>query len=365
MSNELVVLEKINAVDLFAPEKVDEIIFKIKEEVLKFKPDMTTPKGRKEIASMAYKVAQSKTYLDKLGKELGEDARKKIEFINAERKKITTELDKLRDEVRKPLDDWEQKEKERVESHQREISIIEQTGKSIEIGHLSLALEEMESNLKIVTEISRDFEEFQEKANDIISIAKLRIQNAITKRKEHDYAQAEAARLKSEADEKARKEREELIAREAAEKAKKLAEENAAREKAEIERKAKEQAEKAKLEAERLEQEKLREKARAEAAEAARIKAEQKAKEDAVRAEEEKKLAIAREKHRIEQEASAKIAAEKAEILKREANKKHVAQINNAALKAFSEKLKIDELLAKEIVVLIAQGMVPNVKINY
>lgn len=363
--SDLIVVNNLKATDVFNPNKVDQVLAKIKEEVSKFKPDMTTPKGRKEIASMAYKVSQSKTYLDKLGKELGEDARKQIETINEERRKIVKELDQLRDEVRKPLDDWEQKEKERVENHQREISIIEQKGKSIEIGYLSLALEEMESNLEIINSISRDFEEFQEKANETILIAKLRIESAITKRKEHDYQQAELARVKAEAEEKARKEREEIIAREAAAKAKKDAEEKAAREKAEIEQKAKEQAEKARLEADRLEQEKLREKARAEAAEAARIRAEEKAKEDAIRAENEKKLAVAREAKRLADEASAKLAAEKAEIEKREANKKHVAKINNEAANAFYSSLNIDQSLAKEIVILIAKGLVPNVKINY
>ncbi|EES5368095.1 cell envelope biogenesis protein TolA, partial [Escherichia coli] len=37
---------------------------------MSFVPDITTAKGRKEIAYLAYKVAQTKTYLDGLGKDL-------------------------------------------------------------------------------------------------------------------------------------------------------------------------------------------------------------------------------------------------------------------------------------------------------
>ncbi|NCC62922.1 MAG: hypothetical protein EOM12_18870, partial [Verrucomicrobiae bacterium] len=61
----LVVLEPTTALSVFADAaKVDPILAAIKKVVAEFTPDITTAKGRAEIASLAHKVARSKTYLD-------------------------------------------------------------------------------------------------------------------------------------------------------------------------------------------------------------------------------------------------------------------------------------------------------------
>lgn len=49
---------------------LDPFLQKIREEIDGFVPDVTTRKGREAIASIAYKVARSKTALDNVGKEL-------------------------------------------------------------------------------------------------------------------------------------------------------------------------------------------------------------------------------------------------------------------------------------------------------
>ncbi|HAJ6532984.1 TPA: DUF2856 family protein [Escherichia coli] len=68
---DLVVIEKANAMTVFqSADQIEEILQKVEREVMSFVPDITTAKGRKEIASLAYKVAQTKTYLDGLGKDL-------------------------------------------------------------------------------------------------------------------------------------------------------------------------------------------------------------------------------------------------------------------------------------------------------
>lgn len=67
----LVTIEPVNALAIFTtPEKVDPILEAIRKVVSEFEPDVTTAKGRKEIASIAHKVAQSKTYLDGIGNKL-------------------------------------------------------------------------------------------------------------------------------------------------------------------------------------------------------------------------------------------------------------------------------------------------------
>jgi colicin import membrane protein len=66
---ELVELETYTPARIFSDEGVAEI-FKIIEEKVKDAPqDISTEAGRKEIASLAYKVARSKTTVDNIGKE--------------------------------------------------------------------------------------------------------------------------------------------------------------------------------------------------------------------------------------------------------------------------------------------------------
>jgi len=114
VSKELMPLTNVNAVDVFQKGGLTELLEKIRAEAVCHVPDLTSDKGRKAIASVAYKVSQSKTYLDDQGKELVADQKKAIKLVDTERNKMRTELDKLRDEVRKPLNDWEEKEKARV-----------------------------------------------------------------------------------------------------------------------------------------------------------------------------------------------------------------------------------------------------------
>ena len=74
MSNELIVPTKENALEVYQKQNgLDPFLEQIKKEIDSFVPDVTTKKGRDAIASMAYKVAKSKTALDDVGKELVAD----------------------------------------------------------------------------------------------------------------------------------------------------------------------------------------------------------------------------------------------------------------------------------------------------
>lgn len=62
---DLVVIEKQNAMAVFTTkEQLDPIIEAIEKEARSLVPDVSTRKGRDAIASMAHKVARSKTYID-------------------------------------------------------------------------------------------------------------------------------------------------------------------------------------------------------------------------------------------------------------------------------------------------------------
>src|SRR5690606_23826871 len=99
---------------LLDKERFNQFYEAIKAETDKLVPDLTTEKGRKEIASMAFKVAKTKTAIDAAGKLLNEEARAKINIVDAARRDIREKLGELKDEVRRAVAVWEGKEEERI-----------------------------------------------------------------------------------------------------------------------------------------------------------------------------------------------------------------------------------------------------------
>ena len=127
MTNEIQVLEQnSNAIiEAFKIEGGAQSLFdRIAEQARSVVPDLSTDKGRKAIASMARKVASSKTAFDAHGKELKEQYTVITSKIDADRKFFRDKCDALRDEIRKPLTDWENAEKDRVESLQARVDEI-------------------------------------------------------------------------------------------------------------------------------------------------------------------------------------------------------------------------------------------------
>jgi len=96
------------------PARFDQFYDRMREETAKHVPDVSTAKGRAEIASLAFRVTKTKTSLDKAGLGLTEEWRAKTKAVNDARKPIVERLDKLAEEVRKPLTDWENAEAARV-----------------------------------------------------------------------------------------------------------------------------------------------------------------------------------------------------------------------------------------------------------
>ena len=111
---DLVVIEKQNAMAVFTTkEQLDPIIEAIEKEARSLVPDVSTRKGRDAIASMAHKVARSKTYIDNAGKDLVAELKALPKQIDESRRIVRERLDALKDEVRRPLTEWEA-EQERI-----------------------------------------------------------------------------------------------------------------------------------------------------------------------------------------------------------------------------------------------------------
>ena len=115
---DLVVIEKTNALAVFtSQEQLDPLIEAIEKEARSLVPDLSTKKGRDAIASMAHKVARSKTYIDNAGKDLVAELKALPKQIDESRRLVRERLDALKDEVRRPLTEWEA-EQERIKAEE-------------------------------------------------------------------------------------------------------------------------------------------------------------------------------------------------------------------------------------------------------
>lgn len=320
------------------------------DQFLAAAPALDTKKGRDAYASMAFKIARSKTALDNVGKELVADLKEKPKKVDASRKAMRDKLDAWRDEARGPLNEWEAAEEARKARHNDRIEHI----RSFEEfdGLLAAGLEVQLANLEDIA-VDDSLEEYEAEAHRAKDKAVKVLRAAIEAQKAREAEQAGLERLRQEAAEREQKEREQRIAREAEERARREAEKIA-----QAEREAAARREQgAKAEAERKERE--HQEAIAKAKRDAEL-AEQRAKEEYDRKERER---IA-EQQRQEQERLDAERREQEEVARRQADKKHRGRINRTAMQAFIDGGMPPEC-AKQAVTMLAKGEIPNATINY
>lgn len=104
---------------------LDAVLAQIEEKARIANPDTSTEEGRQEIRSTAYKVARTKTALDEVGKALAAEIKAELDDVNAGRKRATEFLDRLKDQIRLPLDQWEHEENRRVADLQARVARLE------------------------------------------------------------------------------------------------------------------------------------------------------------------------------------------------------------------------------------------------
>ncbi|EKU56675.1 hypothetical protein ACINWC323_2696 [Acinetobacter sp. WC-323] len=342
--NELQVLEQNVIVAAFGKENgIQELFNRMAEQARSIVPDVSTKKGRDAIASQAYKVSKSKTAVDNHGKDLVAGIKAQAAVIDRDRKAWRDQCDALRDEIRKPLDEWEKAEEDRVQTIKDRIS-------NFDAGRVD-ALSSSELIKKIIgeveaTAIDESFAEFANEASIKKDAALTSYKQSLEIALKREAEQAELERLRQEEIVRQQKERDEAIARQAAEQAR-----------IEAERKAKEEADR--VEREKQEAIATAEREKREASEReARLVAEKEA------AELRAKHAAEAERQRIEAEQAAKAEAERRAELARQANQAHKKKICNEALKGLLA-LGIDEAKGKEILQAINKGLVPHVSIKF
>lgn len=341
-------LRTIESIDLPANSYADgdglqSIITEVRAIIDNFEHDMSTAAGRKKTASLAHKVSKTKVKLDDIGKGLVGEWKAKAAKVDASRKAMRDQLDELRDQARKPLTDWENNERWRVQAHEDNLQRIKDLALTLNfsIHDLEEALDELKE-----TEVDESWEEFKLQAKHELQRSIDMTESSLNIARQHARTKAENERLEREAAERRQAEREEQLKREATEKAKAEAEEKARQERERIERER----------AEAIAREEAA-KRQAEEAENARIEAEARAK---LEAEEAAARAVEEERKR-QQEATRK---EEEEQVARESNKRRVAAINRAVANAMIE-LGASESVAKSIVEAVAAGKVKHISINY
>jgi hypothetical protein len=371
---ELALLPPTTALALFEGGNVRTVLDKIKAEVLSIVTDPTTEKGRKEIISLARKVASTKVAMDDMGKDLTEEQRKMIDRVNEERRLIRDELDALRDKVRAPVTEYENREKERVAKHEAALAEISKTVNAAMESRDSLAIEEAIFALEGL-DVS-GFEEFKSRAETEKAAGLHRLSKLSDELHAEKVERERIAKEKAEAKAKEQAEREARIAAEAAEKAR-IAAELEAKQKADAES-ARVAEEARKAEAARV-AEREAESRRIAEIEREKLNAERRAKEEAERAEQERLEAEARHKRELaeaearakreaEEKERARIAAEEAEKAaeeKRAANAKHRKKILNEVASDLANELHLADELAGLLAAGIASGKIRHISIQF
>jgi hypothetical protein len=308
---------------LFERDTIDPILDHIKSEILSIPTDISTPNGRKAVASLAYKIARTKSFIEDRHKELVYKEKLRLGAIDAEWKRIRETLDSLKIEVRKPLTDWEEKEENRVLQHELHISRLEDAIK-IRVDATTADIEAAIARLE-ADEVDGDImEEFEQRAVMAKAQSLQLLCERLQRSKQADAQRTELDRLRKEKEERDKEERERQIA----ERARKQAEDAAAKQ--------------------------------VEEARAATQRAERELAEAQERAQREQERAVEAERKRIE--ALDRVAAYDRE--QREQDRQHRAKINNEVLAALVAG-GIKENIGKKVIELIAKGQVPHCKINY
>ena len=318
---DLVVIEKKNAMAVFTNnDQLDPLIEAIEKEARSLVPDVTTKKGRDAIASMAHKVARSKTYIDNAGKDLVAELKALPKQIDESRRVVRERLDALKDEVRRPLTEWEA-EQERIKAEEAMNALhVEALVMNEDFDRQMAARIESDHEMALLMNDAFD----REQADKAAEAERQRIAH------EEEIKRLAAAAAAREVEQRAQREREEAAHREAVLKA----------------------------QAEQAERDRIAAVQKAEADKQAAIEAERrKAQEEADRirreAEQREQARMAEEKRKADEQA------------RREADVKHRKAVGTEIVKALLANTSLTRDQAIEVLATVKDGRIPHTGISY
>ena len=222
----LITMEGRNPLDLFQGDALTAILAGIESRAWQELDgaSLDTTAGRKRFASVAYRVAQSKTFLDDAGKQLVADWKRQSAAVDVARRNARDFLDALKARIRQPLTDWEAAEaaKKAAEElarqieadHGEAIQINEILDRERELARREAELKRQEDERRAREEAARQEAERIEREKEIAAQAEARAKAEAEERvRRAELAQAQAeARVKAEAEAAARRERERIEA---------------------------------------------------------------------------------------------------------------------------------------------------------
>ncbi len=205
---QMVTVQERSPLDIFTtPGVVQALIERVRQESTKgFTPDLSTEKGRKEIASRARRVASAKVFLDDLGKT--EVARLKAlpQQVDAGRKALRDGFEAIQTDIRKPLTEWEA----RRDVLQKRLAIIQNTPATLFRAD-SIAIQTSIDTITATPADEATWQEFAQEATSIKLVTLATLQEMLEKAQKAEEDARELDRLKKEeADRKAEEERERL-----------------------------------------------------------------------------------------------------------------------------------------------------------
>jgi len=315
---------------LYVANGLDQYLELIRQQVNEV-PDLTTVKGRTRVASLAAQVSRSKTLIEKPGRDYLRHLKEAVKPAEAELRRFVTECDALRDEVRRPLNEWEA-EQDRIKAEQQMLEWHTEALADNEAWDIALA-ERIDSDHEIGLLLNEKFDRDATAAKDEAERQRIA--------REQEIARQAAEQVRQEAEAGQRREREE-----------------AARREAELLAKAN-QAERDRIDAQ--------ERAEREAREAKEL-ADRQAQAARESAEREKREAIAAERRRVEQAEAVRLAEEKRianEAAARAANEAHRKQIGTAVVKALMSKAGLSREQAIATLTALKDSLIPHTTINY
>lgn len=281
---------------LYVAGGLDPYYQQIREQVMSEVPDVNSKKGIDRIKSLASMVSRSKTAVEKPGRDYLKHLKEQPKIIEAELRDWVSKMDALRDEVRYPVTELEQKEKARIAALDQRLNEIHKLGSCAEFDVLpSETINAWIEKLDAIA-IDATWDEYQDRASAAKEAAKVKLSSALQTRLTWEAQQAEIAMLKAKQEEKDRLQREEQIRINARHEAEQqaLRDKLAAEQREQEAKDAKERAEK------QLEQERL------EAAERQRVAVERAAEQERQRhLEEQKRIQYEVEQARIEADIKA------------------------------------------------------------
>ncbi|WP_341519878.1 hypothetical protein AABC73_15110 [Pseudomonas sp. G.S.17] len=202
-----------NAPAIYVQNGLKPFLQMIKDEVSGEVPDLSSRKGRDRIASLAATVSKRKAAVEKPGRDYLRKIKELPKVIEVELREFVRDADALRDEIRKPLTDWEVAEVARRDKHADAIQRLKDLAIFTEMPSAAFVAQVI-ADLELVA-IDDSWQEFLPEAAqvkdkslvtlralladrtkveaDLAAIAKFNAEQAIREQQERDAAIARAA----------------------------------------------------------------------------------------------------------------------------------------------------------------------------